>query len=182
MNREHLDARAHAAHDFLKQHIAGVHYTIRIFIGTSVLWLLLHDEQTSDSLWAIISLIVVTEPRTQPAWAAFRARLLNTMIGSGIGLVFLLPAWPLEWMLTPAISVSALVATYINRVQQGWRIAPITTALILSASMTQHTFQGAFSLALHRTLEVFIGSMTAVIITAIMALIWVPRTAEPTPP
>ncbi len=182
MKHAKLETRAHEAHDFFRKHIAGVHYTVRIFIGTTILWLLLHDEQTSDSLWAIISLIVVTEPRTKPAWAAFRARLFNTMIGCAIGLAFLLPAWPMEWVLTPAIAVSALVATYINRVQQGWRIAPVTTALILSASMTQHIFSAAFSLALHRTLEVFIGSMTAVVITAVMAYVWVPKTDEISPP
>lgn len=160
---------------YFLQHIAGVHYAVRILIGTSLLWLALHNEQTADSLWAIISLVVVTETQTRPAWAAFRARMINTMIGSAIGLTFLLIPAPQVWMLTPAISVSALVATYINKVKQGWRIAPVTTALIMSAAMTQHSTFGAFTLALHRTLEVFIGSVTAVIVTFLMSHIWLPQ-------
>src|ERR1700712_3409009 len=112
---------------YFMRHIVGLHYTVRILIGSTFLWLLLHNRQTSDSLWAIISLIVVTEPQTKPAWAAFRARMINTVIGCAIGLGFLMIGLPQIWMLTPAIGTSAFISTYINRVQQGWRIAPVTT-------------------------------------------------------
>jgi uncharacterized membrane protein YccC len=157
---------------YLKHHITGLHYAVRIFIGASLLWILLRDGRSSDSLWAIISLIVVTEPQIKPAWIAFRARMLNTVIGCAIGLFFLALPVSLVWILTPAIGISALVATYVNKVQQGWRIAPITTALIMSSAMIQPSTFGAFSLALHRTVEVFLGSLMALMVTNLMTYIW----------
>lgn len=159
---------------YMIRNSAGLHYSVRIFIGTSVLWLLLHNAQTSDSLWAIISLIVVTEPQTRPALKAFYTRFFNTVMGCAVAFGFLLLPLPQVWMLTPAIGTSALIATRMNSVQQGWRIAPVTTGLIMSGAMVQHATPVVFDLALHRTMEVFVGSITAVIITLLMGVIWLP--------
>ena len=162
---------------YIKRHITGLHYAVRIFLGTSILWLVLHNEQTSDSLWAIISLIVVTEPQAKPAWMAFRARMINTVIGCAVGLGFVLMPVSQVWALPPAITTSALIATYANRAQQGWRVAPVTTGLIMSAGMLNHTTHEMFSLALHRTGEVFLGSISAVMIAVVMSYVWRPDPA-----
>lgn len=161
---------------FFTSNITGIHYAVRIFIGTLLLWILSKALHNSSSLWAIISLIIVTEPQMRLAWLAFRTRLINTFMGSVVGFLMLafVPPAAWEYAFVPTLSLTALISTYINRVQQGWRIAPITTALVISAAMTQQSAADGIHFALLRTAEVFLGSAMALVVTVIMARIWLP--------
>lgn len=163
-----------AEHNFLPNNIVGIHYTVRIFIGTAVLWILTQAISAPSPLWAIISLIIVTEPQMHMAWLAFRIRMINTFMGSLVGFTVLAFAAPSAMTLIPAIALSAFISTYINKLQQGWRIAPITTALVISAGMMQQSAQSGMQTAFARTFEVFLGSIVALIVTLIMAYIWLP--------
>ena len=100
--------------------------------------------------------------------------MVNTLMGSAVGFSALVFAGPTPWVLITAIAFTALISTYINRIQQGWRIAPITTALVISAGMTQQSAANGMQVALERTIEVFIGSAVALIISVMMARIWLP--------
>ena len=159
--------------NYLLGNSAGIHYTVRIFIGTALVWYISGLVRSPNALWAIISVIIVTEPLPHTAWIAFRTRILNTFIGSLIGFCVLVFAGATPLMLIASLSFTALLSTYINHGQQGWRIAPITTALVVSAGMQQSAAMG-MDTALSRTLEVFLGSAIALIIALLMARIWLP--------
>ncbi len=152
----------------------GIHYAVRISIGTALVWFLTQAMQSTTALWAIISVIIVTEPQMRLAWLAFRSRMLNTFVGALVGFSVLAFAGATPATLIASIAFSALISTYINRVQQGWRLAPITTALVLSAGLTQQSVQGGMEVALSRTFEVFLGSAIALFVTLLMARIWLP--------
>jgi uncharacterized membrane protein YccC len=158
----------------LKGNTVGIHYAVRIFIGTALLWFVTQEIHASSPLWAIISLIIVTEPQMRLAWLAFRTRMFNTFVGSVVGFAVLASAGPTPWALVPAIAFTALLSTYINRVQQGWRLAPITTALVIFAGLTQQSAADGMHVALQRTFEVFLGSAMALVVTLAMARIWLP--------
>lgn len=163
-----------ALHSLLADNTVGIHYAVRIFIGTALLWLITQAMHASSPLWAIISLIIVTEPQMRLAWLAFRTRMLNTFVGSVVGFAVLASAGPSPWAFVPAIAFTALLSTYVNRVQQGWRLAPITTALVLSAGLTQQSAANGMMVALERTFEVFLGSAMALLVSVLMARIWLP--------
>jgi uncharacterized membrane protein YccC len=163
-----------ALHTFIVGNTVGIHYAVRIFIGTTILWFLGQAIHATSPLWAIISLIIVTEPQMRLAWLAFRTRMINTFMGSVVGFTVLASAGPTPWSFIPAIALTALLSTYINRVQQGWRLAPITTALVLSAGLTQQSAADGMIVALSRTFEVFLGSAVALVVTVVMARIWLP--------
>ena len=49
---------------FLIRHdVMGLHYAVRICIGTTAVWLLLRSVGDAAAVWAVISVIVVTEPQ-----------------------------------------------------------------------------------------------------------------------
>jgi uncharacterized membrane protein YccC len=60
-----------AVRQFFFQDAMGLHYAVRILVGTTFVWLMLRKVGDADPLWAVISLIVVTEPRIEAAWLAF---------------------------------------------------------------------------------------------------------------
>src|SRR5262245_49241106 len=67
---------------FLIRHDAmGLHYAVRICIGTTAVWLLLRSVGDADAIWAVISVIVATEPQMQTVVFAFMSRIVNTVIG-----------------------------------------------------------------------------------------------------
>jgi len=160
--------------NYLLGNSTGFHYTVRIFIGTTLVWCLGELMRSQTALWAIISVIIVTEPHPHLAWIAFRTRMINTLVGSLVGFCVLAFAGPTAMTLIAGLSFTALVSTYINHGQQGWRIAPITTALVVSAGMTQQSAASGMEVALSRTLEVFIGSAVALTVTLLMARLWLP--------
>src|SRR5262245_30144606 len=72
---------------FLIHHdVVGLRYAVRIFIGTTAVWLLLRSVGDAEAVWAVISVIVVTEPQMQTAWLTLGSRIVNTVIGCTIGL------------------------------------------------------------------------------------------------
>jgi uncharacterized membrane protein YccC len=45
-----------------------------------------------NPLWAVISLISVTDPQIKTAYTSFKSQLLNTIIGCSTGLLFIVVA------------------------------------------------------------------------------------------
>jgi hypothetical protein len=56
---------------------AGLHYAVRIFLGTSIVWLVLLKVGDANPLWAVISVIVVAETQVSSAWQAFLSRIVS---------------------------------------------------------------------------------------------------------
>src|SRR5262245_22500281 len=158
--------------------VMGLHYAVRIFIGTTAVWLLLRFVGDADPIWAVISVIVVTEPQLQTAWQTIGSRIANTLIGCTTGLVFLLLAGPEIWVLPVALTVTVLVCTDVVRLSSSWRLAPATAALILASGIAEQSRVGGAKIALHRTGEVVLGCATAFLITWCLSKFWAPPAAQ----
>ena len=157
----------------------GLHYAVRIFVGTAALWILLRWAGDANPIWAVISLIVVIEPKVESAWLSFLSRVANTVIGCVIGLLFLLPPAPEGWLLAAAVTTTVLVCTYLIRMPLSWRIAPITAALILTSGAGDPSPWGGLEIALRRTVDVLLGSAMALLVTWLLSLVWKLRDAPP---
>jgi len=162
----------------IPQDVMGLHYAARIFVGTTAVWLLLRFIGDADPIWAVISVIVVTEPQLQTAWLTLGSRIVNTVIGCTTGVVFLLLAGPKSWVLPLALTTTVLVCTYVVRLSSSWRLAPATTALIIASAVVEQSRIGGAEIALHRTGEVVLGCAVAFLVTWCMSKIWVPPVAQ----
>lgn len=152
--------------------LSGIGYATRILIGTTLVALLLRAVGDATPLWAMISVVVVSEPLLGTAVLAFRSRLLNTLIGSLVGLACLAVVGPAFWALPLGMSLAVLVCTYLVRVPLSWKIAPVTVALVMAAGISGHSATAAIDTALRRTGEVLLGSAVAVSVAWVASRRW----------
>ena len=158
--------------------VMGLHYAVRIFVGTTAVWLLLRFVGDADPVWAVISVIVVTEPQMQTAWLTLGSRIVNTVIGCTTGVIFLLLAGPKSWVLPLALTATVLVCTYVVRLSSSWRLAPATAALIIASAVVEQSRISGAGVALHRAGEVLLGCAVAFLVTWCMSKIWAPPVAQ----
>jgi uncharacterized membrane protein YccC len=163
----------------IKADPVGVHYALRILLGGTALWLLLHYLADTNPVWAISSMIACTEPHLQSTRINFQARLANTCIGGAMGLVFVLVAGPRHVVLPLALGATVLVSSYVFQVPRYWRIAPTTAALVVASSLERESRKIGLEISVHRVAEVMLGSFMAVVVAFVMARIWEPPAAKP---
>jgi uncharacterized membrane protein YccC len=156
----------------------GLHYAVRIFVGTSAVWLLLRLVGDANPIWAVISVIVVTEPDLRAAWLMLGSRVVNTAIGCITGVLFLLLAGPQSWVLPLALTTTVLVCIYVAKLSSGWRLAPATAALIIASAVAEQSRTSGAVIALQRAGEVVLGCVAAFLTTLCLSKIWAPRVAQ----
>jgi uncharacterized membrane protein YccC len=166
---------------FLKDHFLGFHLAANIFVATSFLWLILGHFAKLDPIWAISSMIASIDPNVNLAYQTFRGRLINSMLGCTIGLLFLACGGSSDWKLPVALSVTVLISSYIIHVPQMWRQAPITAALVVAASLTHHSRGTGAEIGLSRVGEVLLGCIIGLTVTFVMSKIWPPPEGEAKP-
>ena len=74
---------------FIKGDTHGIHYALSIFIATAVLWVVVHEMAESNPIWAISSMVATSDPLMKQAVLTFRSRIINTLVGCAIGLLFI---------------------------------------------------------------------------------------------
>ncbi len=142
----------------------GAQYALRILLGSVVAWLALNSVGHHDPLWAIISVVMVSEPEVRLAVLAFRWRITNTVIGCGFGVLFMWLAGPSMWSILSAMVVCVLFCIWVMDAPTGWRIGPISTIIVMMPGVLQHNQRLGLDEALLRTSAVLAGSAIAVII------------------
>ncbi|MFO0968557.1 MAG: FUSC family protein [Gemmataceae bacterium] len=160
----------------------GIHYAVRIFISTAVLWLLLRLIAESEPIWAISSMIAVSEPQVKVAWQTFCGRIINGALGCAVGLIFLLIGGTTEWILPFALAATVLVSSYVVRTPVMWRQAPITAAIILAAGLSHHSKLTGLEYGLKRVAEVMLGCVVGFAITWLLSMVWPPHAAPAAAP
>ena len=150
---------------------SGVQYAVRILIGCVIVWFVLNRINHPNPLWALISVIIVTEPELSAAFLAFNSRIVNTLIGCAIGLSFLYLLGPSRWSILLGIIVSVIICTSLIRVPGSWRVAPVTVAILMTPSVLGGGRSTGLATAIDRTEEVLLGSAVALLITYVASLV-----------
>jgi|SRR5215217_5391980 len=153
----------------------GWHYAVRLFLGTAALWLILGPLQGTQPLWAVISMILITEPVLKNALEAFRYRILNTLLGCAVGMLFLMILGPRNELLPVAVMVTAFSSTFLPQSPTSWRTAPVAAAIVLASALTSQSRTFGMHIALQRSLEVLLGGVVALSITWLLSRIWMPE-------
>ena len=167
--------------DRLRQdELLGVHLALNVFIGAAALWLLLRLIGDIDPIWAIASMVAASDPHVAVAFATFRARLINALVGCIVGMLFLIAGGPTAWALPLATAASVLLASYVVRVPTMWRQAPITAALVIASGLAQQSGLTGIEAGARRVGEVLLGCVVGLMVTLLMSRIWhVPPVVEP---
>jgi uncharacterized membrane protein YccC len=155
---------------FLADDLKGVHYAVSMFIATTVLWLLVKEFGDANPIWAISSMVATSDPQVKQSLATLRGRILNTLLGCVVGLLFV---WlgRTEWQLPFAMAVTVIVSSYFIRIPNMWRQAPITAAIVIAGGMHDHKLT-AMHQGLDRVGEVLFGCVVGIVVAWVLSKAW----------
>lgn len=159
--------------------LLGVRFALNVFLGTTLLWIVLELWADTNPIWAIASMVAASEPQVKDALRMFRARIVNVLVGCAVGLTVLLVGDASQWKLPLAISLAVLVSSYLIRIQTMWRQAPITAAIVIASGLSQHSKLSGVEHGLHKVGEVLLGCLVGLVVSWAMARIWPMKDAKP---
>ncbi|HEX7811679.1 MAG TPA: FUSC family protein [Burkholderiales bacterium] len=147
-------------------------FALNVFVGSTLVWATLRYLEVPDPIWAVASLIAAADPQVKVAAHMFKSRIVNVLVGSAIGLLFLSVGGSSEWKLPLAVAVTVLVSAYLVRLQTMWRQAPITAALIIGSGLTHQSTVTGVEFGLSKTAEVIFGCVVGLFVSWFIARLW----------
>ena len=166
---------------FIKGDMHGMHYAVSIFIATGILWVLVHELAEVNPVWAISSMVATSDPLMKQALLTFRARIINTLVGCAVGLLFIAIGGTRVITLPLAMAVTVLLSSYVVRIPTMWRQAPISAAFVISAGLEHHSRLGGLSAGGRRVAEVLFGCVVGLAVAWFVSVVWPLPEPEPAP-
>jgi len=142
-------------------------YMGKLITGSLIVWYSLRAMGIPEPIWAMISLIVVTEPALDRAKRNFRARVINTANGTIVAGLALWLFGATFFAMLASMTVATLIAMSFENYPDNWRLAPNTTVVLMSAALAGTGFSDEIRLAILRVAEVMTGSTVALVQTVI---------------
>ena len=164
---------------FVRGDTHGIHYAVSIFIATAVLWLLVHELAERDPIWAISSMVATSDPLMKQAVLTFRARIINSLVGCAVGLLFIAIGGTRLIMLPLAMAVTVLLSSYVVRIQTMWRQVPISAAFVIAAGLEYHSRKHGLIAGVGRMNEVLFGCFVGLVVAWLASVVW-PLSKQPT--
>jgi uncharacterized membrane protein YccC len=165
---------------FVQGDTHGIHYAVSIFIATAILWLIVHKMAKSNPVWAISSMVATSDPLMKQALLFLRSRIINTLVGCAVGLLFIAVGGEKLIMLPLAMAVTVLLSSYVVRISTMWRQAPISAAFIISAGLEYHSRKHGFLAGVGRMNEVLFGCLVGILVAWLVSVVWpLPDAASP---
>lgn len=140
-------------------------YLIKILSGSLIVWFGLRAAGFPEPYWAMISLIIVTEPDPLQARSNFKARSINKITGAIVACIVLLLIGPGLVAMLVGITIATLAAMLVQNYPANWRLGPATVVILMSAALSgqEQGLHEELSLAMLRVIEVLVGSTVALI-------------------
>jgi uncharacterized membrane protein YccC len=157
---------------FIKGDMHGIHYAVSIFFATGVLYALVHKLAKANPVWAISSMVATSDPLMKQAVLFLRSRIINTLVGCGVGLSFIAFGGTRLLMLPLAMAVTVLLSSYVVRIQTMWRQAPISAAFVISAGLEYHSRKHGLIAGVGRMSEVLFGCLVGLVVAWLVSIVW----------
>ena len=164
---------------FVKGDMHGIHHAVSIFIATAVLWLLVHELAERDPIWAISSMVATSDPLMKQAVLTFRSRIINTLLGCVVGLLFIAVAGTKLVSVPLAMAVTVLLSSYVARIPTMWRQAPISAAFVIAAGLEYHSRKHGLVAGVGRMNEVRFGCLVRLVVAWFVSVVWPLRDPVP---
>lgn len=151
---------------------AGIRYALRMFFGTVALWEVFGLAGDHAPIWALVSMVMVSEIELLASVLATFHRAAHMAVGCCVGLIFLAIWHPGIWQLALACMLSAVVSFYLMHIGGNWRTAPVATVIVMGAGFVHFTKNAGLHEALIRTGEVLGGCVVALAVSWAANNIW----------
>lgn len=144
----------------------GWRYATRTTLAVLITWLSLRTFGMRDPLWALYSVIVVSEPHVGGAIRLGMERAFATLVGAATGLAAFCVFGHELLALAAAVFSVIVLAAYALHLPGNWKIAPLTAALVVGTALLaqSQTWSAALWPAVLRFLEVLYGIFVAVVV------------------
>jgi uncharacterized membrane protein YccC len=158
--------------------VPAILHALKLIVGLAILWWSAHRLHV-DPFWAYISMIVVGS-ETTGTLPVFLTRIVNTLIGCAIGLLALLAFPPSLWTLCLALAVVVLLCSAFLGPPTRWKIAPITTVIVMGSAVVERSRSLGIDNGLRRLLAVLAGSTLGLLLSMAFSHIekWPRRSGE----
>ena len=156
----------------IKKDLVGIRFALNVFVASTVVWYTLDRILDTNPIWAIASMIAASDPEVKEAARMFKCRIINVLVGCGVGLLFLIIGGSSEWKLPFALAATVLLSSYVIRIPSMWRQAPITAAIVIAAGLTHHSKLSGVEHGLHKVAEVIFGCLVGLLVTWLMSKLW----------
>ena len=157
---------------FVKGDMHGMHYAVSIFFATGLLYILVHRLAKANPVWAISSMVATSDPLMKQAVLFLRSRIINTLMGCAVGLLFIACGGMRLMMLPLAMAVTVLLSSYVVRIQTMWRQAPISAAFVISAGLEYHSRKHGLIAGVGRMNEVLFGCLVGLVVAWLVSRLW----------
>jgi uncharacterized membrane protein YccC len=139
-------------------------YAVKTLLGSCICWYGTLALGIDNPIWAVISVIIVSDADLSGTATLAKVRVINTAVGCGTGLISLLffGYSPLVCLLTASVTV--LLITSLQYYPSNWRLAPVTVVILMNAAQQAGDKKEAILLALTRAAEIGIGCAIALIL------------------
>jgi len=152
---------------WLPHHRARLWLALRMIVSAAIAYALAEALHLAQGYWAVLTTIIVTQSSVGGSLKAAMDRLIGSVCGALVGAVvaFLVPGHSpvaLGIALLAALAPLAVLTAYAP----DFRIAPVTAIIVLMSSGAATL--GAFGYALDRVLEITLGSVVGVLVSALV--------------
>jgi uncharacterized membrane protein YccC len=144
-------------------------YVVKLITGSMIVWYGLRAVGIAEPYWAMISLIVVTEPDVVVAKKNVKARLINTANGTVVACLALFAFGASFFSMMVAMTVSVVIAMIWQNYPANWRLAPNTAVVLMAAALNGNGLPEEVRLAMYRVMEVVTGSTVSLLQTLVYA-------------
>jgi uncharacterized membrane protein YccC len=155
-----------------KGDVHGIHYAVSIFFATIVLWVILHEVAKDNPIWAISSMVATSDPSMKQSLPLFRSRLINTLVGCAVGLLFIALGVKRVITLPLAMAATVLLSAYVVRIPSMWRQGPITAAFVIAAGLEHHLRIEGLRAGMNRVFEVLFGCIVGLAVGWLVSVLW----------
>jgi uncharacterized membrane protein YccC len=165
---------------FPQRGVMAFRFAANVFIGSTLLWVLLRGTDRVSPIWAIASMIASTDPQMSVAARMVGSRLVNVVVGATVGMAFMLAGGSTDWILPLGLAVTVLISSYLVRIPTMWRQAPIAAALVIASGLSEHSAAKGIADGLIKVSQVLLGCVVGLVISFLMSRLW-PLPEEPDP-
>jgi uncharacterized membrane protein YccC len=128
-------------------------------------WWTLFFINDRTKVWALLSVIIVSDPNFETTRINSISRVINTMVGCIIGLLCLYVIGINVWSLMVGIILSCIIGIASTTYASSWKLAPNTVVIIIAPSLFEiQAMDAALGVAFKRVAEVMYGSLVAFLV------------------
>lgn len=139
-------------------------YASKALLGSLLCWTLLREAGLENPFWAVITVILVSDPDLSIARGLAFARAVNTLLGCTVGLITMLAFGYAPLAAIAAAALTVLIATSIGNYPSNWRLAPVTVIILMDAGRLATSHVEEIQFALLRATEIGVGCIVALVL------------------